>query len=160
MQSHVVSGYVGNKNAVFALNRLGFEVDALNTTQLSNHTGFPEVTGQRLGGADVRALWDGMKANGLTNQTHVLSGYIGDPSIVEELAAIVRELPGREYVADPVFGDEGKLYVSSAIPRRFEELLLPEIRALAGHPGAPSPNLIEPAVPSFAAREVTGGPAD
>ena len=125
VQSHVVSGYVGNKNAVFALNRLGFEVDALNTTQLSNHTGFPEVTGQRLGGADVRALWDGMKANGLTNQTHVLSGYIGDPSIVEELAAIVRELPGREYVADPVFGDEGKLYVSSAIPRRFEELLLP-----------------------------------
>ena len=76
MQSHVVSGYVGNKNAVFALNRLGFEVDALNTTQLSNHTGFPEVTGQRLGGADVRALWDGMKANGLTNQTHVLSGYV------------------------------------------------------------------------------------
>ena len=62
VQSHVVSGYVGNKNAVFALNRLGFEVDALNTTQLSNHTGFPEVTGQRLGGADVRALWDGMKA--------------------------------------------------------------------------------------------------
>jgi pyridoxine kinase len=55
-----------------------------------------------------------------------LSGYIADPSVVEELAAIVRSLPARqEYVADPVFGDNGKMYVSADIPKLFEELLLP-----------------------------------
>ena len=126
VQSHVVNGYVGQKCAVLALNRLGFDVDALNTVSLSNHTGYPTCTGQRLSGHDVKELWDGMQANGLTNHTHVLSGYIGDASVVEQLAAIVSSLPGRrEYVADPVFGDEGKLYVPSAIPEKFEELLLP-----------------------------------
>ncbi|KAG5461302.1 MAG: Ribokinase-like protein, partial [Olpidium bornovanus] len=39
MQSHVVSGYVGNKVAAFPLQLLGYEVDVLNTVQLSNHTG-------------------------------------------------------------------------------------------------------------------------
>ncbi len=35
----VVSGYVGNKCAVFALQQLGIDVDAINTVQFSNHTG-------------------------------------------------------------------------------------------------------------------------
>lgn len=39
IQSHVVHGYVGNKAATFPLQLLGFEVDALNTVQFSNHTG-------------------------------------------------------------------------------------------------------------------------
>ena len=30
IQSHVVSGYVGNKSATFPLQLLGFEVDAIN----------------------------------------------------------------------------------------------------------------------------------
>jgi pyridoxine kinase len=126
VQSHVVNGYVGQKCAVLALNRLGFDVDALNTVQLSNHTGYPQFTGQRLGGADVKDLWEGLEANGLMKQTHVLSGYIGDVTIVEQLAGIVASLPElQEYVADPVFGDNDKLYVPEEVPRRFEQLLLP-----------------------------------
>ncbi len=39
VQSHVVSGYVGNKAATFPLQLLGFEVDAINSVQFSNHTG-------------------------------------------------------------------------------------------------------------------------
>ncbi len=39
VQSHVVSGYVGNKSATFPLQLLGFEVDAINSVQFSNHTG-------------------------------------------------------------------------------------------------------------------------
>jgi pyridoxine kinase len=31
IQSHVVSGYVGNKSATFPLQLLGFEVDAINS---------------------------------------------------------------------------------------------------------------------------------
>ena len=40
IQSHVVSGYVGNKSASFPLQLLGFEVDTINSVQFSNHTGY------------------------------------------------------------------------------------------------------------------------
>ena len=36
IQSHVVSGYVGNKSATFPLQLLGFEVDAINSVQFSS----------------------------------------------------------------------------------------------------------------------------
>merc|ERR1712223_2283867 len=49
IQSHVVSGYVGNKSATFPLQLLGFEVDAINSVQFSNHTGYDKgVRGQVL----------------------------------------------------------------------------------------------------------------
>ena len=41
IQSHVVSGCVGNKAAVFPLQLLGFDVDFVNSVQFSNHTGYP-----------------------------------------------------------------------------------------------------------------------
>lgn len=39
IQSHVVWGYVGNKAATFPLQVLGYDVDAVNSVQFSNHTG-------------------------------------------------------------------------------------------------------------------------
>lgn len=39
IQSHVVSGYVGNKAATFPLQVLGYDVDAINSVHFSNHTG-------------------------------------------------------------------------------------------------------------------------
>jgi pyridoxine kinase len=36
VQSHVTSGYVGNKAAVFPLQLLGFEVDFINSVQFSS----------------------------------------------------------------------------------------------------------------------------
>ena len=41
IQSHVVSGYVGNRAATFPLQLLGHDVDVINTVQFSNHTGKP-----------------------------------------------------------------------------------------------------------------------
>ena len=43
LQSHVAYGYVGNRAAVFPLQRLGHEVIAINTVQFSNHTGYPAI---------------------------------------------------------------------------------------------------------------------
>ena len=37
VQSHVAHGYVGNKSAVFPLQLLGFEVDAVNSVQFCCH---------------------------------------------------------------------------------------------------------------------------
>lgn len=45
VQSHVVSGYVGNKCAVLPLQLLQFDVDPVLSVQFSNHTGVsPHLT--------------------------------------------------------------------------------------------------------------------
>lgn len=44
IQSHVVSGYAGNKCSVFPLQLHGFEVDFINSVQFSNHTGLFFIT--------------------------------------------------------------------------------------------------------------------
>ena len=64
------------------------------------------------------------------------------------------------FVFGALFGMFGVLLAvpfMSVAKTLFEELLLPEIRALAGHASAPVPKAIEPALPSFAAREAAGG---
>lgn len=130
IQSHVVSGYVGNKCAVLPLNRLGFDVDAINSVQFSNHTGYSTVKGQRLSGDDLEDLSSGLEENGLLERyTHVLTGYIGNVSMLESIAKIVQklksEIPDLQYVCDPVCGDDGRLYCHSDMPHAFETILVP-----------------------------------
>ena len=130
IQSHVVSGYVGNKCVVLPLNRLGFDVDAINSVQFSNHSGYPYVTGQQLSGAELEDLVDGLEKNDLLDlYTHVLTGYIGNPSMIHSICRVVKKLkekiPGLVYMCDPVCGDNGKLYVNPELPRAFEEVLVP-----------------------------------
>ena len=48
IQSHVAWGYVGNSAAVFALQRLGFDVLQVHTVLFSNHTGYGQFRGQIL----------------------------------------------------------------------------------------------------------------
>ena len=44
IQSHVAYGYVGNRAAIFPLQRLGLDASAINTVQFSNHTGYGKWT--------------------------------------------------------------------------------------------------------------------
>jgi pyridoxine kinase len=130
IQSHVVSGYVGNKCAVLPLNRLGFDVDAINSVQFSNHTGYSTVKGQKLSGDDLEDLSRGLEENGLFERyTHILTGYIGNVSMLESIAKIVkklkREIPDVQYVCDPVCGDDGRLYCHPDMPHAFETILVP-----------------------------------
>lgn len=92
IQSHVVHGYVGNKCAVMPLNRLGFDVDAINSVQFSNHTGYPTFKGSAVDGEGLTALVDGLDANGLLNYTHLLTGYIGSLSLLEAISGIMERL--------------------------------------------------------------------
>jgi pyridoxine kinase len=92
IQSHVVHGYVGNKCAVLPLNRLGFEVDAINSVQFSNHTGYPTFAGQVMDGQQLVQVLDGLDANGLLRYTHLLTGYIGSLSLLETIAEAVQRL--------------------------------------------------------------------
>lgn len=66
IQSHVVSGYVGNKSATFPLQLLGFEVDTINTVQFSNHTGYGHWKGKVvLLGLLFRFIFDGTCLTGV-----------------------------------------------------------------------------------------------
>lgn len=133
IQSHVVSGYVGNKAAVFPLQLLGFDVDVLNSCCLSNHTGYRGgAPGIRLSGDDLREAVAALARNGLLSPiTHLLTGFVGTASFLEAVADVVRTLRAREgaaqleYVCDPVLGDNGKLYVPRELVAIYRERILP-----------------------------------
>ncbi|EFN56196.1 hypothetical protein CHLNCDRAFT_56126 [Chlorella variabilis] len=129
IQSHVVSGYVGNKCAVFPLQLLGFDVDPVNSVQFSNHTGYPSWNGEIMDGAMLWRLVEGLEANQLIRYTHLLTGYIGSPSLLRTVVRVAEKLqqynPDLVYVCDPVMGDDGRLYVRPEMPAAFRDLIAP-----------------------------------
>lgn len=129
IQSHVVSGYVGNKSATFPLQLLGFEVDAINSVQLSNHTGYKVFKGQVLNDKDLDDLIDGLIQNDLDNYTHLLTGYVGSASFLKKVAEVAvtlkRKNPDLIYVCDPVMGDNGKMYVPEELKEIYRKDIVP-----------------------------------
>ena len=131
IQSWVAYGHVGNASAVFPLQRLGAEVWAINTVQFSNHTGYGSWTGQVYDGASVRALVDGIAARGVLPECDgVLSGYMGDPGIIEAVldavAAVRHAHPAARYCCDPVIGDTGRgVFVRPGIPELMRDGAVP-----------------------------------
>jgi pyridoxine kinase len=129
IQSHVVSGYVGNKSATFPLQLLGFEVDAINSVQFCNHTGYKKVAGQILSEKDLDDLAGGLQQNGLDFYSHLLTGYIGAESFLRRVCSLVKHLksvnPNLIYVCDPVMGDNGKMYVPDDLLPVYKNLVLP-----------------------------------
>ncbi|KAM3502876.1 hypothetical protein MY10362_004550 [Beauveria mimosiformis] len=129
--SHVVSGYVGNKVAVFVLQSLGCDTAALNTVQFSNHTGYRHWTGTKATAQEISDLYRGLKDNYINDFDMMLSGYIpgaegvlavGD--IAKELKAANQEQPGSFFwVLDPVMGDNGNLYVAADVVPAYKSLL-------------------------------------
>jgi len=134
IQSHVVHGHVGNKSSVFPLQLAGFEVDQINTCQLSHHTGYGRMPpGVRHSGDEVTALFDGLRAAGLfSSYTHVLSGYTNQTSVLLALATALKDMISLKqseselfYICDPVLGDNGRLYVPEALIPVYRDVLIP-----------------------------------
>lgn len=126
----VVYGYVGQKCAVFPLQLHGFNVCPVNSVQLSTHTGYQAIKGQRLSGEDLQMLADGLEANGvLSFATHVLTGYIANESFLRTVAQLVQRVrsnnPFAVYVCDPVLGDDGKLYVPAELIPVYRSVAVP-----------------------------------
>ncbi|KAF4997779.1 hypothetical protein FGRMN_3617 [Fusarium graminum] len=129
--SHVVSGYVGNKIAVFVLQSLGCDVAALNTVQFSNHTGYKQWKGTKVSAQEITDLWDGLKQSYLDDFDVMLSGYIPGAEAVYAVGKIGRELkdksretPGKFFWAlDPVMGDNGRIYVSEDVVPAYKTLI-------------------------------------
>lgn len=138
IQSHVVSGYVGNKAAVFPLQLLGFDVDVINSVQFSNHTGYPAGwEGEVLDGSMLEKLVDGMDKNGLLTGDdgdggsigNILTGYIGSESFLRAIVNAVLKLKGLNpkcrYICDPVLGDMGRFYVPKELVDIYRRDVLP-----------------------------------
>ena len=130
IQSHVTYGHVGNSAAVFALQRLGFEVWPLHTLQFSNHAGYQDFTGQVFSARHLREVVDGLAARGVLGVCDaVLSGYLGAAesglAVLDAVARVKAANPAAIYACDPVMGDgEGGLYVDPALPGFFRDRAL------------------------------------
>ncbi|KAG6053082.1 hypothetical protein E4U17_005056 [Claviceps sp. LM77 group G4] len=141
--SHVVSGYVGNKIAVFVLQSLGYDVAALNTVQFSNHTGYGQWTGTKVSAQQITDLYDGLRQSYLDDFDMMLSGYIPGAEAVVAVGNIAKELkqkhaysPNRFFwVLDPVMGDNGRIYVA--------EEVVPAYKGLVGYADLILPNQFE-----------------
>ncbi|XP_055629604.1 pyridoxal kinase [Toxorhynchites rutilus septentrionalis] len=131
IQSHVVHGYVGNKSAVFPLQVLGFEVDNINSVQFSNHTGYKNgFKGQVLNEKELADVFSGLVANNLhCLYTHLLTGYVGNPTFLREIANILKTLRSVNaslvYVCDPVMGDDGIMYVPKELLPIYRDEIIP-----------------------------------
>ncbi|MEG1201388.1 MAG: pyridoxal kinase PdxY [Comamonas sp.] len=131
IQSNVAWGYVGNSAAVFALQRLGFDVLQVHTVLFSNHTGYGQFRGQILSAEHIRDILDGLRDRGVLQKVGaVLSGYLGNADtgavILDAVNDIRHTNPGLCYLCDPVMGDVGRgLFVSPAIPTFLRDQAIP-----------------------------------
>jgi pyridoxine kinase len=136
VQSHVAYGYVGNRAAVFPLQRMGFDVTAVNTVQFSNHTGYGSFAGEVFPAAHVAAVIDGIAANGgLAETGAVLTGYLGTAElgevVLERVARLRAGKPGLLHVCDPVMGDVGRgFFVKPGVPEFFRDKAVPSAGVL------------------------------
>lgn len=131
IQSHVAYGYVGNRAAVFPLQRMGIDVHVINTVQFSNHTGYGKWTGHVFDQDHIQDLIEGLKHRGVfENLDAILSGYIGGQPLGEIVIDTVKEAKKSSqnliYCCDPVMGDTGKgFYVDDNIPPFFRDIAIP-----------------------------------
>jgi len=130
IQSYTVHGYVGNKAASFPLQCLGFDVDAINTVELSNHPGYANgFTGKMEDVSNVTEFLDGLEKNNLLDYDVVLSGYTRSVDVIGQIEAAVRRVKAARsdamYVCDPVLGDNGKYVRHSISTKDFAYCLFP-----------------------------------
>lgn len=130
IQSHVVYGRVGNRSAVFPLERMGINVWPLNTVQYSSHTGRAGWTGTAFGADHLLDIVTGLDGLGcLADCDAILSGYMGDAdtglAILEAVRLVKSRNPKAIYCCDPVMGDyPGGLYVRAELPALFRDKAL------------------------------------
>lgn len=130
ISSHVVRGSIGNRAAVFALERLGHPVWEVPTVILPWHPGhgpagriIPDEAQFSTLIADIeRAPW-------LDEVSAVLTGFMSNAGQVKAVAHLIAALkvrnPKLQYICDPVIGDTKGLYVAETTAVAIRDLLMP-----------------------------------
>lgn len=145
IQSSVTLGHVGNSAAVFPMQYRGINVSALHTLQYSSHVAYNcGFAGTKIPEADIRAMLTKFRTLEAENPTgaplftHILSGYIGVPEVVQAVAEYIKEKKEQQqkqnapfFFCDPVCGDNGRLYVLQAVAENIRDHLLPIADAIA-----------------------------
>ena len=130
IQSHVSYGYVGNRVATFALQRLGHEVITINTVQFSNHTGYGQWQGDIFSKEHIESVWQSIKQRvKIENIDALLTGYLGDVQLGKLAKSIAHEIkesnPDALYCLDPVFGDVGRgIFAKQDLADFFRDTLI------------------------------------
>ncbi|KZT41750.1 bud site selection protein 16 [Sistotremastrum suecicum HHB10207 ss-3] len=127
IQSHVVHGYVGGKAAIFPLQLLGFDVDAINTVHFSNHSGYGRFGGSKTTADELNTILRHLSSNGMLRPQRLLTGYVAGPDALAVIAETAQKLrsenPGMIYLLDPVMGDGGKIYVAPEVVPIYRSML-------------------------------------
>ena len=148
IQSSVARGFVGNRTAVFVLQRLGHDVTCVDTVAYSNHPAHGGFRGEVHPAGSIDRIASGLEERGFLKDIDlVVSGYLGSAANAEAVARTVDRV-GAPYLLDPVMGDDpGGLFVAPDLPDAIRRELLP--RAAAA-----TPNRFELSL--LGAREVEG----
>lgn len=156
VSSHVARGAVGSRAMVFVLERLGFTVWAVPTVILPHHPGHGPAERIIADDKAFAGLLDALVKDERAGQVAaIVSGYLGTPGQAHAVAGLVDRVkaarPEALYLADPVIGDGGRLYVTEALADAVRDALLPRADAatpnafecawLAGHDGSAAHDL-------------------
>lgn len=118
----------GNRSATFPAQLLGWDVDAVNTVQFSNHTGYGRWGGQRFDECQLTEVFEGLERNELLTQNHVVTGYTPSPEALSAVERLITKLraknPALVYLLDPVMGDMDRgMYVNPHVLPIYRRML-------------------------------------
>ena len=131
IQSHVAYGYVGNRAAIFPLQRLGLDASAINTVQFSNHTGYGKWTGEIFSAEHINDIYEGTLERIDGGYDALISGYAGSVAIAKVIVDIAHKerKKNKDFIfsLDPVMGDVGRgFFVNPEVSDYFKESAVKE----------------------------------
>lgn len=136
---HDLSGYgrVSLMVVLPILSTMGFEVSALPTAVLSNHTQFPKFTFLDLTD-EMRKIIESWKSLDARFDA-IYTGYLGSPAQIDIIESFIDDFrqPQTLVVVDPVMGDNGRLY------QVIDAEMVGRMRSLIRKADVVTPNLTE-----------------
>lgn len=131
--SHVAHGYVGNRAITFPLQYMGWDVDAINTTNYSNHPGYGSLQGSAATVESTKDVLRGLnEVMGLSVFDLILTGYCPNADVLlavkDEITKVIQQnrqdnISTPKWIVDPVLGDNGKLYVLDQLIPVYRDIL-------------------------------------
>ena len=126
IQSSVVSGRVGNSAAAPIHSLFEQETLRIDSVILAAHPGIMRATRFIPPIEQVSCLLRELRYVKPSSEINAIqSGYLGEIEQVNVILSFVADYPTSLYVYDPVFGDNGALYVDSPIAEKSKSTLLP-----------------------------------